>query len=176
MRIESPNFTAQDLAGFLNELDESDRLALADRLERASARLGEVAARLPAAPPRQSGEAWSALEVLAHIAVLSKFYGMLTYKIGKGEMTELDLVGNVGLRDVLGEQLSRLPAAELVDMARADQARTVAYLRSADGAALRRQCSTGGGLSMAAGEVARLPLCAHLEQHLRQLEDTLGPG
>jgi len=114
--------------------------------------------------------------VLAHIAVLSKFYGMVTYKVGKGEMTELDLVGNVGLRDVLGEQLSRLPTSKLVEMARGDHARTVAYIRSADAAALRRVCSTGQGRSMTAGDIARLPLCAHLEQHQRQLEETLRPG
>jgi len=112
--------------------------------------------------------------VLAHIAVLSKFYGMLTYKIGRGQMTELDLLGNVHVRDVLGEQLARKPPAELVQMALADHRRTVDYLRSADAAAMRRQCVLDGGRAvMRAEDVAREALIGHLELHVEQLEQAL---
>lgn len=171
MRIESTGFTPADLDGFLAELEDEDRRALIGRLRAASDRLAEIGARVRQAP---GGERWSAHEVLAHIAVLSKFYGVLTYKIGRGEMTELDLLGNVHLRDVAGEQMARLSPEELVEAARREHARTLDYLASASGRDLQRKArlSTGGELS--AGEIARLPLCAHLEQHLRQLEEALG--
>jgi hypothetical protein len=127
------------------------------------------------APPPGDDE-WSSTEVLAHIAVLSKFYGMLTYKIGSGQMTELDLLGNVNIRDVLGEQLAREAPAALVDMALADHRRTVQYLRSADAAAMRRECVVDGGRAvMRADDVAREALIGHLELHVEQLERTL-PG
>jgi len=173
MKIESPAFTAADLDHYRDELSDHERQVLADRLERASARLAELGTRIgEAAVPGQDD--WSSIEVLAHIAVLSKFYGMLTYKIGSGQMTELDLLGNVNIRDVLGEQLAREAPAALVDMALADHRRTVQYLRSADAAAMRRECVVDGGRAvMRADDVAREALIGHLEQHIDQLERTL---
>jgi hypothetical protein len=196
MKIESPAFTAADLDHYRDELSDHERQLLADRLERASARLAELGTRLgEASAPGQGGrsraglaehgqqggrpplsDGWSSTEVLAHIAVLSKFYGMLTYKIGSGQLTELDLLGNVNLRDVLGEQLAREAPGALVEMAIADHHRTVQYLRSADAAAMRRECVVDGGRAvMRADDVAREALIGHLELHVEQLERTL-PG
>jgi hypothetical protein len=111
--------------------------------------------------------------VLAHIAVLSKFYGSLTYRVGSGKLTEFDLLENVTQRDVAGEMMSRLPASELVEMAVADQRRTAQYLRAATPADLRRQANVNDRLEISAHDVAALPLCAHLELHLEQLEEQL---
>jgi hypothetical protein len=58
-------------------------------------------------------------------------------------------------------------------MAQRDHQRTIAYLRSADAAALQRRAVLDEGFSMSAEEIAQLPLCAHLEIHLDQLEGTL---
>ena len=173
MKIESPGFTAADLERAGDELKDHERQVLADRLERASARLAELGLRAGEEPARPE-DGWSSTEVLAHIVVLSKFYGMLTYKIGSGQMTELDLLGNVHLRDVLGEQLAEKPPAELVRMALADHRRTVEYLRSADAAAMRRQCVLDGGRAvMRAEDFAREALVGHLELHVEQLERAL---
>src|SRR5713226_5754295 len=92
MKIESTAFTRADVEQFLDEL--------VDRLEKASARLAALGPLVPAG--RGEGE-WSPHELLAHIAVLSKFYGVLVHKISHGQMTELDLLENVNLRDVVGE-------------------------------------------------------------------------
>jgi hypothetical protein len=173
MKIESPAFTAADLDHYRDELTDHERQVIADRLERASARVAELGPEVDK-HAAAAAEGWSAVEVLAHIAVLSKFYGMLTYKIGSGQMTELDLIGNVNLRDVLGEQLSREPAAKLVEMALADHRRTFQYLRSADAAAMRRECVIDGGRAvMRAEDVAREALVGHLELHVEQLEKVL---
>jgi hypothetical protein len=172
MRIESTEFTGEDLDRFLDDLVERERDLLVERLERVSARVGELAPRVPDEPASGS-EAWNAREVLAHIAVLSKFYGVVGYRIGSGEMSELDLRGNVSQRDVQGERLAQLPPSQLLAMAQADHDRTLDWLRGATSAQLRRRCDMGEGMSMTAEDVLRLALCAHLEQHVEQLERAL---
>jgi DinB superfamily len=173
MKIESTSFGPAQLAGFFGELIDRERLVLVERLERASARLEELAGRVPPdAIPGDAG-AWSSLEVLAHIAVLSKFYGVVAHKVGTGTMTELDLLGQVNMRDVMGQQFAQRDPADLAASAQADHRRTIEWLRRASPADLLRRCDTGGGRSMTAEDVARLALCGHLEQHLDQLEASL---
>lgn len=167
MKIESTAFTRSDVERFLDEMLDHDRQLLADRLEKASARLAELGPRVSAG--RGEGE-WSQHELLAHIAVLSKFYGVLVHKISSGQMAEIDLLENVNLRDVVGEQMAQIEPAELLQMALSDQARTLKLLRSAEPASLRRQARQENGELMSAIEVARLPLVNHLEMHLDQLE------
>ena len=170
MKIESTAFTRADVEQFLDSMLDHDRHLLADRLERASKRLAAVGHRIEAG----AGETeWSNHEVLAHIAVLSKFYGVLVHKISSGKMTEMDLQENVNLRDVVGEQMAQIEPAELLRMALADQARTLELLRTIETSSLRRQAKLEDGTMMTAEEVARLPLVNHLEMHVDQLERAL---
>jgi hypothetical protein len=173
MKLESPGYTVEDLERFVDELVDHERGALADRLEAASKRLTELGARVPAQPGDPGTAAWNAHEILAHIAVLSKFYGVLTYQIGSGRLTELGLLENVHLRDVMGSELAKSPPAQLVEMALADQRRTLEYLRSAAPGDLRRECIADGRWRFTAEDMARRPLVAHLELHLDQLERAL---
>jgi hypothetical protein len=107
--------------------------------------------------------------------VLSKFYGVLTSRVGSGKVSELELLPQVKDRDVAGEQLSSLPPDQLLVFAQRDHQRTIAYLRSANAEAMRRRVVFDEGPSMSAQEIASMPLCAHLEIHLDQLERTLRP-
>jgi hypothetical protein len=171
MKIESTAFTRTDVEQFIDQMLDHDRHLLADRLERASARLAALGPRIKAG----SGETeWSNHEVLAHIAVLSKFYGVLVHKISSGKMSEIDLLENVNLRDVVGEQMAQMEPGELLRMALADQARTLELLRTVEPSSLRRQAKLEDGKMMSAEEVARLPLVNHLEMHVDQLEAALG--
>lgn len=170
MKIESTGFTWTHLAAFANEFADHERVVLAKRLERDSARLGELAARMGESHER---DGWNAREILAHIAVFSKFYGMLTYKVGSGQLSEIDLLANVRQRDAAAEELDAMPSGELVRSIRDGHQRTVAYLRSADAVAMKRRVAIGGGAGLSADEIARFFLCAHLEQHLDQLERVL---
>jgi hypothetical protein len=176
VRIESPAFTEREVRTFLDEFGDHERRRLADRLEADSAMLADLVQRI-ASPAGGGGSAlgpeWTGHEVLAHIAVLSKFYGVLTYQIGSGKVTALDLLPQVQDRDVAGAQLSSLSPDQLLAMAQRDHQRTIAYLRSADAGALRRRAVLYEGFSMSAAEIAQLPLCAHLEIHLDQLAGTL---
>lgn len=168
MKNESTAFTETDLQGFLDEMIDHDRLALADRLQRASDRLAEYAL-LVTAGHGQGGDGWSAHEVLAHIVVLSKFYGVIFHKVSSGKMTELDLLNNVGLRDAMDEQMAQIEPGELIRMALEDHARTIKGLRAADATSMRRVVKVDRGETMTAEEVARLPLISHLELHIDQL-------
>jgi hypothetical protein len=171
MKIESPDFTMADVDAFIDEMQDHDRTLLVDRFEKASARLALVGVRVESG----AGESeWSAHELLAHIAVLSKFYGVIVHRIVTGRMTELQLLENVNMRDVVGEQMAKIEPAELVRMALADHARTLELLRTVDAASLRRTAKLEDGRAMSAEEVARLPLVNHLEMHVDQLEKALG--
>jgi hypothetical protein len=167
MKIESTGFTRADVEQFLDEMLDHDRRLLADRLERASSRLAELGPRVL---PGHGDSEWSQHELLAHIAVLSKFYGVLVHKISSGQMTEIDLLENVNLRDVVGEQMAQIEPRELLQMALSDQQRTLGLLRSAEPSSLRRQAKQENGELISAIEVARLPLVNHLEMHVDQLE------
>jgi hypothetical protein len=171
MKIESTAFTRADVEQFIDGMIDHDRNLLADRLERASARLAALGPRIKAGGGEDE---WSNHEVLAHIAVLSKFYGVLVHKISSGQMSEIDLLENVNLRDVVGEQMAQIEPAELLRMALGDQARTLKLLRTVEPASLRRKAKLENGEMMTAEEVARLPLVNHLEMHVDQLERALG--
>lgn len=172
MKIESSAFTADDITTFMAGYRDHERELLASRLEEVSRRLAVLGPRVGATRP--DGEGWSAHEVLAHIAVVSKFYGVVTHRIATGKVSELDLLESVQMRDVAGEQMARLDDAELVRMALSDQARTIETLHSADAESLSRSALMNGEVRMSAEEVARLPLIAHLEMHLDQLERLTG--
>lgn len=170
MKIESTSFTSVEVQGFLDELVDHDRQMLVDRLEKASARMLELGPRIEAG---HGDGSWSKHEILAHIVVLSKFYGVLVHKISSGQMSELNLLQNVNLRDVAGQQMAELEPQELVRLARADHERTLKTLRSSAPADLRRAARLEDGTMMSAIDVARLPLLNHLEMHLDQLEGSL---
>lgn len=172
MQAESESFQPADVDAFLDEFVLIERDSLVQRLRAAGARLQELAGRIPeGAPP--GGEGWSPHQVLAHIAALSKLYGMLTYRIGTGALSEFELMPMVNQRDSAGAALAQLPAAQLAAMIQADHSRTLEYVRKASADDLRRTCALGSGRAMSAGEVLRLALVAHLEQHVRQLEAAL---
>lgn len=172
MKIESTEFTATEILGFVDELQARDRDDLVRRLEAVGRRLAELRPRLEkAGRDGAAGDAWTGQEVLGHMAVLSKFYGVVAYRIASGRLTEFDLLGQVRLRDVAGEAVAKEPAGALLDGMAEDHGRTLDFLRGAAPADLRRSAVTGiEGVDMTAADVLRLPLVCHLEAHLEQLE------
>ncbi|HET7467140.1 MAG TPA: DinB family protein [Candidatus Dormibacteraeota bacterium] len=168
MKIESTAFTQADVDSFLDEQLDHERSHLVERLEAASARLMALAPRIPEG--RSDGDAWTAHETLAHVAVLSKFYGVMVHRVASGKMTEVDLLANVNLRDVAGDQMAAMTRDELLQAIRADHERTAQLLRTAEPAALRRSVTLTNGDRVTAEFIARYPLINHLEQHVDQLE------
>ncbi len=171
MKIESPAFTMDDVKAFMSTYRDRERHLLADRLQRISDRLAEIG---PQVSSRQSDEAeWNAHEVLAHLAVVSKFYGVLVHRIASGKLTDMNLLEAVNLRDAAGKQMSELDPAELLRMTLADHQRTINTLRTVDPASLQNSARVDDGTTMTAEEVARLPLITHMEMHVEQLEKLL---
>lgn len=171
MRIESTSFTQADVDGFIDGQIDHEREHLVERLEAASARLVALAPRIPSG--RSDGDAWSAHETLAHIAVLSKFYGVMVHRAASGQMTEVDLLANVNLRDVAGDQMAGMTRDELINAIRTDHERTAKLLRTAAPSALRKSVKLTTGETVTAEFIARYPLVNHLEQHVEQLERSL---
>lgn len=172
MKIESPAFTLDDVRSFMDVYLDRERNILADRLEAASDRLAALGPRITA-EAGSDGE-WNAHELLAHLAVLSKFYGVLVHRAASGQLPNMNLLEAVNLRDTAGLQMAQLAPDELMRMTLADHARTIKTLRTTDVAALRTQARLGDGITMTAEEIARLPLVSHLELHIEELERKLG--
>jgi hypothetical protein len=173
MKIESPSFTLEDIRTFMSSYRDRERLLLADRLQRISDRVGELGPKVHPQTGDEKDPDWNAHEILAHIAVVSKFYGVLVHRIASGKLEDLNLLEAVNLRDAAGHQMSQLPPDELVKVALADQQRTIQALREAEPTSLQRSARVDDATSMTAEEVARLPLVAHLEMHIEQLERML---
>src|SRR5213080_1056496 len=160
-----------DFRSFMDSYQDRDRNLLADRLQRASDRLAEIAPRISA--EKGDGDQWNAHEVLAHLAVVSKFYGVLVHRIASGKLSDMNLLEAVNLRDAAGKQMSELDPADLLRMTLADHQRTINTLRTADPSSLQNSARVDDGTTMTAEEVARLPLITHMEMHVEQLEKLL---
>ncbi|TMG09810.1 MAG: DinB family protein [Chloroflexi bacterium] len=173
MKIESPGFTMDDVKAFMSTYRERERNILADRLQRVSDRLAAIAPQVTA--QQNEGAEWNAHEVLAHLAVVSKFYGVLVHRIASGKLPDVNLLEAVNQRDSVGKQMAQLEPADLLRMALADHQRTITTLRTADPESLRQTARVDAETTMTAEEVARLPLITHLEMHIEQLEKLLVP-
>jgi uncharacterized damage-inducible protein DinB len=172
MKIESPGFTMDDIRAFMTSYRDRERHLLADRLQRVSERVAELGPRVKRHTDDSVSE-WNAHEILAHIAVVSKFYGVLVHRIAGGKLEDMNLLEAVNLRDSAGRQMAELEPGELARQAVADQQRTIQTLREVDPSSLERSARIDDGTSMTAEQVARMPLIAHLEMHVEQLEKTL---
>lgn len=172
MKIESPAFTMDDIRRFMSSYRDRERHILADRLQRVSERVADLGPRVKRQIDDTESE-WNAHETLAHIAVVSKFYGVLVHRIAGGKLDEMNLLDAVNLRDSAGRQMAELEPDDLVRQAVSDQQRTIKTLREVDPTSLDRSARIDDGTSMTAEQVARMPLISHLEMHVEQLEKML---
>ncbi|HET9780649.1 MAG TPA: DinB family protein [Candidatus Dormibacteraeota bacterium] len=172
MKIESPAFTMDDIRTFMASYRDRERNLLADRLQRVSDRVRELGPHVVRAVNEDDPD-WNAHEILAHIAVVSKFYGILVHRIASGKLTDMNLLGAVNMRDDAGRRMAEQTPEELVSQTLADQQRTLEILRTSDSESLERSARMDDGTPMTAEQVARLPLIAHLEMHVEQLEKML---
>src|SRR2546421_8544322 len=111
-----------DVRGFMETYLDRDRQILAERLQRISDRVAELGPRIQ----QQSGGdgEWSAHEILAHLAVVSKFYGVLVHRIAAGKLEDLNLLESVNMRDAAGKQMSAPQPAGRLRKAPADHEKT----------------------------------------------------
>ena len=172
MKIESPAFTMEDIRTFMSGYRDRERNLLADRLQLVSERVAELGPLVQRVIDDENAE-WNAHEILAHIAVVSKFYGVLVHRIASGKLDDMNLLDAVNMRDAAGRQMAELEPEELARQSVSDQRRTTKALREMDASALQKSARLDDGTSMTAEELARMPLVAHLEMHVEQLERML---
>src|SRR2546428_2897996 len=140
-----------DVKAFMSTYRDRERHLLADRLQRISDRLAEIG---PHVSSRQSDEAeWNAHEVLAHLAVVSKFYGVLVHRIASGKLTDMNLLEAVNLRDAAGKQMSERGPAGLPRMTLAGHQRAINTLRTAGPSSLQNSRRGDDGTTVAAAGV-----------------------
>ena len=161
-----------DLRAFMASYRDRERNLLADRLQNVSDRVAKLGPQVDDAANDADPE-WNAREILAHIAVVSKFYGVLVHRIAGGKLDDMNLLEAVNMRDAAGRQTAELNPGELVSQTLTDHQRTLKTLRESDVDSLKRSARIDDGTSLTAEEVARLPLITHLEMHVDQLEKIL---
>jgi|BEDMetMinimDraft_2_1075160.scaffolds.fasta_scaffold00374_6 regulator of replication initiation timing len=175
MKIESTNFTTDDLRGFLNELIEEVKLLYIERLTALAKRLSSLRSmheKIDSMPISQE-QVWNARETLAHIAVFTKFYGVVAHRMMRNEMDSLDLLSMIAKRDELGSLAARKKAEENFDEALSNIQRTLEDIKTATPDQLRTSADFGNGVVLTAEDIIRLPYLAHLEMHIKQLEQNL---
>ena len=172
MKIESPAFTMEDIRTFMSGYRDRERNLLADRLQLVSERVAELGPRVQRVVDEDNAE-WNAHEILAHITVVSKFYGVLVHRIASGKLDEMNLLDAVNMRDAAGRQMAELEPEEIARQSVSDQQRTIKALREMDASSLQKSARLDDGTSMTAEDVARMPLVSHLEMHVEQLERML---
>lgn len=176
MKVESVGFGPEDLQSMLDDLVDTERRSLLARLEQADKRLHELTSRVEDESPSDRRE-WTPKEVLAHFVMFLGFYVQLVRDVVDGKVTELNLLRKFQGRDVIGQRLVRRPSAELAQFATASLEELLEWLRSASPTDFGKSCQAGIGLPeprfVSVSELVRLPLCAHLELHLDQLEHAL---
>ena len=170
MKVESPSFTNEDLVTFMDEILLVDVRHTADRLRAAGTRVFELAAEIPEAS--SDDVAWNAKEILAHIAVLSRAYGVFAYMVAHDRLTTLPLEGVITQRDPTGEAMAALTVAEIVAEIHKHHDRTLKFLATATPEQLRKSVATELG-PITAESLIRLPLVAHMEDHVVQLAAAL---
>src|SRR3979409_2724411 len=102
MQTESAAFTAAALPHFFEEILVWDVKRTAERLRNAGARLHQLATRI-ADDSAPSSDGWNAKEVLAHIAVLSRAYGVFGYMVATGRLTALPPGDGINKRSGRGD-------------------------------------------------------------------------
>ncbi len=176
MKLESIDFGPEDLQTMLDDLIDTERRSLLARLGQAAERLHELASRVEDEPPSDRQE-WTPKEILAHFAMFLGFYVQLVRDVVDGKVSELNLLRKFQGRDVIGQRLVRRTSAELAQFAAAALKELLEWLHSAPPTDFSKGCQVDSGLPetrfVSVSDLVRLPLCAHMELHLDQLEHAL---
>lgn len=172
MKIESTSWTEADIDSFVSDFFERERGQLIDRLKRVIERTEALVPSI-AGQSRSDGESWTALETLAHMVGSSQFFGWLIYQIAGKKQDVGDLMEMVKLRDVALPSAAQMPPEDLAKQLRDNVERTISYPETASFDDLRNTVAYGGR-KLSAEDLARLPLCSHLEEHLEQIREVAG--
>jgi hypothetical protein len=146
---------------------------LAERLRTATAEIHRLAPLVSSKISGEQAEDWSAIEVLAHMAMLSAYFTTTALKAAAGQDVKGDLLEQIRARDLITPEFTRLPALHLAELAETYLARAISFLETPEPVALARLIQVSGDWYLSVLEVIRLGVCAHLEMHLEQLRTAM---
>lgn len=169
MATESEAFTATDVQGFVTDYLEREKQHLIQRLRTISDQVSALAAQVGSADGVDQG--WNALEVLAHMATSSQYFGWMANRVIKGEDTG-EILQMLQMRDTATQQAVTQGAEELAAQLAKNLARTIGMIEVADPMDLRKTFDYVG-VPMSAEDLVRIPMCAHLETHIEQMKAAL---
>lgn len=172
MKIESTEFTTEDIHGFVDDYLETERKLLLARLREI---ITQTEALLPSleSPAESSGESWNAIETLAHMATTSNFFGWLVHEVAtKEEVDTSGILEMIKLRDIVTTDAVQLPPEALVKQLRDNVEKTIEFVETVPYADLRKTFDYVGR-TMSAEDILRIPLCGHLESHIEQMRNAI---
>ena len=172
MKLESPEFTDEDIAGFLTDYFDTERQLQIARLRKI---IQDTESLVPAIEGRNQdgGDDWNAVETLAHMATTAQFFGWLANEVATKKVVEGNITEMLKLRDIVISDASQQAPEALVKDLRDNIERTIGFLETVDWADLRTPVDYVG-FTMTGEDFIRIPLCGHLEGHLAQIKNTLG--
>lgn len=173
MKIESTEFTQEDFDSFVEQYLIHEREHMKDRLTKV---VDEIDSLVPAIEGRTAGDeqAWSATETLAHMATSAQFFGWMVHEIATKREIAGDIMEMLKLRDVAGSDAAQKPPSELAKQLRETIERTLSFI---DGVSVDDLRNSIKYLSreMTAEDILRVLFCGHLEEHVIQIREALGP-
>jgi hypothetical protein len=172
MKLESPEFTDDDIAGFLTDYFEKERQLQIARLKKI---LEDTESLIPQLEGKNEpgGDAWNAIETLAHMATTAQFFGWLAHEVATKKDVEGDITEMLRLRDIVVTDASQLPPGVLMKELRDHVEKTIGFLETVDWDDLRTPVDYVGK-KMTGEDFIRYPLSGHLEGHLEQMKEALG--
>lgn len=171
MKIESSEFTEEDIGGFTTDYFDLERKHLIARLKKIA---DETDALVPTIEARTDSaeQEWSAVETLAHMAMSAQFFGWLVHQLATQKEIEGDINELLKLRDVTLVEGAKLPVDVLGKQLRENIERTIEFLEKVPYDDLRNSVRYGGR-EMTGEDTLRISYINHLEDHLDQIRKTL---
>lgn len=172
MKIESTEFTDDDISGFVSHYFELEREHLIKRLKQIA---DDTDALVPSIEGRSDSDEqeWSAIETLAHMAIGANFFGWLVHEIATKDRVDGEIHVMLRLRDVTGADAAQLPADVLAKQVRDNIERTMAFLEKVSFDDLRKSVRYGGR-EMTGEDALRISYVNHLEDHVEQIRKAIG--
>lgn len=171
MKLESLEFTDEDIAGFLTDYFDTERQLHIARLRKI---IDDAESLVPAIEGRNldGGDDWNAVETLAHMVSTAQFFGWLANEVATKKVVEGNITEMLKLRDIVITDASQQAPEALVKDLRENIERTIGFLEKVDWPDLRTPVDYVG-FQMTGEDFIRLPLCGHLEGHLEQIKAAL---
>ena len=171
MKLESPQFTIEQIQSFVTDYFDHERDLLVSRLRKIVEQVDMLVSSVPEGPAGDD-VGWSPVETLAHMVTSSQYFGWLAHQVASKKGDPGDILEMLKLRDVVSGEAAQLPVETLSDQFRENIERTIRFIEKTPFEDLRTRFDYVGR-DMTAEDLIRIPLCAHLESHIEQIRAAL---